>query len=106
MKRWIRWYYGSASIRKKLVISYILLVTVPILVLGFHTYSVSRKNMESQTEVTMKNNMNLMVSDLETSLKRENDNIKYLSYNAKFRQILKNSAGNPVELAAVLNEVV
>lgn len=106
MKRLFKWYYGSASIRKKLVISYLLLITVPILVLGVYSYSVSKRNMERQTEETIRNNVRLMASDLETSLKRENDNIKYLSYNAKFRQVLKNSRGNQVEVAQVLNEVV
>ena len=106
MKRLLKWYYGSASIRKKLVISYLLLITVPILVLGVYSYSVSKRNMERQTEETIRNNVRLMASDLETSLKRENDNIKYLSYNAKFRQVLKNSRGNQVEVAQVLNEVV
>ena len=42
MKRLLKWYYGSASIRKKLVISYLLLITVPILVLGVYSYSVSK----------------------------------------------------------------
>lgn len=106
MKRLLNWYYGSASIRKKLVISYLLLITVPILVLGVYSFSVSKRNMERQTEETIWNNVRLMASDLETSLKRENDNIKYLSYNAKFRQVLKNSRGNQVEVAQVLNEVV
>lgn len=106
MKRLLKWYYGSASIRKKLVISYLLLITVPILVLGVYSFSVSKRNMERQTEETIRNNVRLMASDLETSLKRENDNIKYLSYNAKFRQVLKNSRGNQVEVAQVLNEVV
>ena len=106
MKRLLNWYYGSASIRKKLVISYLLLITVPILVLGVYSFSVSKRNMERQTEETIRNNVRLMASDLETSLKRENDNIKYLSYNAKFRQVLKNSRGNEVEVAQVLNEVV
>ena len=106
MKRLLNWYYGSASIRKKLVISYLLLITVPILVLGVYSFSVSKRNMERQTEETIRNNVRLMASDLETSLKRENENIKYLSYNAKFRQVLKNSRGNQVEVAQVLNEVV
>ncbi len=100
------WYYGKASIKTKLVISYILLVTIPILVLGGYSFTVSRKNMERQTLSTMENNLNLMASELEVSLKRENDNIRYLSYNTVFRQTLKNSAGDPVAVAQVLNQVV
>lgn len=106
MKGLLRWYYGSASIRKKLVISYLLLLAVPILVLGVYSFSVSSRSMEKQTEATMSNNVRLMASELETSLKRENDNIKYLSYNSRFRQVLKNSGDNQVQVAKVLNEVV
>ena len=57
MKRLLKWYYGSASIRKKLVISYLLLITVPILVLGVYSYSVSKRNMERQKEETIRNNV-------------------------------------------------
>lgn len=64
MKRLLNWYYGSASIRKKLVISYLLLITVPILVLGVYSFSVSKRNMERQTEETIRNNVRLMASDL------------------------------------------
>ena len=62
MKRLLNWYYGSASIRKKLVISYLLLITVPILVLGVYSFSVSKRNMERQTEETIRNNVRLMAS--------------------------------------------
>lgn len=106
MSKILRWYYGSASIRKKLVISYIILITIPIMVLGIYSFTISRKNMEEQTRITMKNNIDLMISELETTLQRENDNIRYLSYNTKFRQTLKNSAGSTVDIARVLNEVV
>lgn len=37
------WYYGKASIRKKLIISYLILVILPILVLGMYSYYVSKK---------------------------------------------------------------
>lgn len=102
------WYYGSASIRKKLVISYLLLIAVPILVLGTYSYSVARKNFEDQTKNTMSNNVAFLTTDLNTSLKRENDNIKFLSYNIEFRQTLKLNGENrnPTEIAWVLNKVV
>lgn len=101
-----QWYCGSASIRKKLVISYFVLVTIPILTLGFYSFSISRRNLMEQTEATMRNNVVQMTEELNATLKRENDNIKYLSYNSKFRQTLKNSGGNLAEIAGVLNEVV
>lgn len=100
------WYYGRASIKTKLVISYFLLITIPILVLGGYSFTISKRNMERQTINTMENNINLIASELEVSLERENDNIRYLSYNTLFRQTLKNSAGDRVAVAQVLNQVV
>lgn len=100
------WYYGCASIKTKLVISYFLLITIPILVLGGYSFTISRQNMERQTLDTMENNINLIASELEVSLERENDNIRYLSYNTLFRQTLKNGEQNRVAVAKVLNEVV
>lgn len=100
------WYYGRASIKTKLVISFFLLITIPILVLGGYSFTISRQNMERQTLDTMENNINLIASELEVSLERENDNIRYLSYNTLFRQTLKNGTENRVAVARVLNEVV
>lgn len=102
----LTWYYGRASIKTKLVISYFLLVTIPILVLGGYSFSISRKNMEQQTLNTMENNVSLIASELEVSLERENANIRYLSYNTLFRHTLKSSEGDRVALAQVLNQVV
>ena len=39
MKKLWNWYYGGASIRKKLVISYLVLVLIPIFVLGIESYT-------------------------------------------------------------------
>lgn len=44
MKKIWDWYYGKASIRKKLIISYLILVILPILVLGMYSYYVSKKS--------------------------------------------------------------
>ena len=53
MKKIWDWYYGKASIRKKLIISYLILVILPILVLGMYSYYVSKKNLIRQTKHTM-----------------------------------------------------
>ena len=53
MKKIWDWYYGKASIRKKLIISYLILVILPILVLGMYSYYVSKKNLIRQTKHTI-----------------------------------------------------
>lgn len=78
MKKILRWYYGNASIRKKLIYSYALLVSIPLLVLGIYSYRISRRNLLMQTEDTIKSNVSIIASSLNDSMQRENDNIRYL----------------------------
>ncbi len=102
----ITWYYKKASIRKKIVISFLILVCIPIIVLGYYSYNQSRKNLENQTISTMDNNINRVVFDIEETLEKENTYLKYLAYNLKFRSVLENNSKNNIEIAKVLNEYV
>ena len=79
------WYYGTATIRKKLVISYLILVLLPILILGVYSYYISKRSLLEQTRSTMEGNMSSIVHSMERNIQRENDNIKYLSYNVSCR---------------------
>ena len=106
MKKLWNWYYGGASIRKKLVISYLVLVLIPIFVLGIYSYSVSSKNLMRQTRYTMENNIDSISYSLESSIQRENDNIKYLSYHAKLRESLDGSKHDMNALAREMNDSV
>lgn len=106
IKKILQWYYGKASIRKKLVISYLILTAVPVLVLGTYAYHNAKSNLLYQTAATMENNVATLANDIGGRLSRENDNIKYLSYNSKFRRALQNAATDKIGLAQVLNESV
>lgn len=106
MKKLWNWYYGGASIRKKLIISYWILVLIPIFVLGIYSYSVSSKNLMRQTRYTMENNIDSIVYNLESNIQRENDNIKYLSYHAKLRERLEGSERDMNALAREMNDSV
>lgn len=106
MKRIIRWYYGTASLRKKLVISYLILVLLPLLVLGVYSYSSSKKNLIGQTLDTIGSNIATVTYTLQVNLERENDNLKYLSYNSDFRAKLKAGRKSPSALAQELNRTV
>lgn len=108
IKEIITWYYGKASIRKKLVLSFCLLVSIPIIVLGSYAFYNSKKNLEEQTINTMDNNVTRIVSELETMFQREDAYVKYLSYNINFRRALENNKNNNnnIEIANVLNEYV
>ena len=106
MKKIWNWYYGKASIRKKLIISYLILVMLPILVLGMYSYYVSKKNLIRQTKHTMESNVDAISYSLQNDIQRENDNIKYLSYNAKLRGSLENGLKNRNALVKEMNDSV
>ena len=75
----MKWYYGKASIRKKLVISYLILVLLPIGVLGVFSYSTATKNLLKQTRDAISGNVSSIAYNLQSNIAREEDNLKYLS---------------------------
>lgn len=106
MKRLFHWYYGKASIRKKLVISYLILVLIPLAVLGGYAYTNAARNLVRQTRDALENNVAALTYTLQANLDREDDNLKYLSYNKTFREKLESGAKNPSALAQELNKTV
>lgn len=106
MKRMWNWYYGKASIRTKLVISYLLLVLLPILGLGVYSYHISTENLLEQTKQTIEANVSSISYSLNSNIQRENDNIKYLSYNSKFREKLQDGMSDVTGIAEELTQSV
>lgn len=106
MKKLMNWYYKKASIRKKLVYSYVLLILVPLLILGMYSYKISTRNLMQQTRATMKNNISIISGTLNDSIQRENDNIKYLSYNQNFREKLEDMSRDASPLIKELNNSI
>lgn len=89
MLHFFKWYYESANLRKKLLISYFLLVLLPILFLGIYSYNSSKDSFLEQTELTMEDAATSMQASLDSIITREDDNIRYLTYNAYFRDHLE-----------------
>lgn len=106
MKKILKWYYGNASIRNKLIYSYALLVSIPLLVLGIYSYRISRQNLLMQTKDTIQNNVSIIAASLNNNIKRENDNIRYLSYNTGFREKLQGADRDMSALVKELNNSV
>ena len=94
MVRFFRWYYGSANLRKKLIISYGLLALLPVLLLGIYSYHFFGKSFLKQAKLSMEDAASSMRIGLENSINRENDNLRYLTYNADFRKNLENLKKN------------
>lgn len=105
MKIWT-WFVKKASIRKKLVISYMILVLIPILILGSYSFWLANNNLMNQTEKTMENNLERMVSEMNSMFGRENDFTKYLAYNLEFRETLETNAFDNSAIAQSLNKTV
>ena len=100
------WFVRKASIRKKLIVSYIILVLIPIIILGYYSFSIANDNLMNQTEETMSNNLNRIVSEMDSKFERENDFTKYLAYNLEFRETLEDNAYNNSAIAQSLNKTV
>ena len=106
MRKLLKWYYGKASIRKKLVISYLVLVLIPLAVLGWYSYQSGIKNLIRQTRDVISSNAATISYTLQVNLEREDDNLKYFSYNSDFREKLASGRTNPSALAQELNRSV
>lgn len=106
MRKIVKWYYGNALIRNKLIYSYALLVSIPLLVLGVYSYRISRQDLLMQTKDTIQSNVSIMAAGLNDNIKRENDNIRYLSYNTGFREKLLAAGKDMNALVKELNNSV
>lgn len=100
------WFNTKASIRKKLIISFAIMVSVPLLTLGCYIFYKTRENLEQQTASVMENNLTRLVSEMETRVQREEDNSKYLAYHQSFRKALGDAADDKIALANVMNSLV
>lgn len=106
IKKMWNWFSGNISIRKKLVISFGILVSIPIIVLGVYAFFQSKKNLEIQTHITMDNNLSRLIMEMESRFQRETDFTKYLAYNLNFRETIENYPGDRVAIAQTLNNTV
>ena len=64
MKALYKWFAYKLPIRSKLLISFSILVMVPILVLGIYSYQQSKENTERQIRSTMESNLTRLTSEL------------------------------------------
>lgn len=100
------WFIKKASIRKKLIISYMVLVLIPIIILGFYSYTIANENLMEQTRETMSSNLERVISEMNSEFERENDFTKYLAYNLEFRETLEDNAYDSSAIARSLNKTV
>lgn len=94
------------KIKTKLIIYFAVLLSIPILILGVYTYHQSKENLEKQSMVTIENNLDSIISEMDARAAREATYIKYLAYNLNFRKLLEQNPVDRVQLALELNQSV
>ena len=99
MKALYKWFAYKLPIRSKLLISFSILVMVPILVLGIYSYQQSKENTERQIRSTMESNLARLTSELDTRFQREGSTVRFLAYNLTFRNALENSGASAMTMA-------
>ena len=98
------WFMGKASIRRKLIISFAILVSIPIVILGVYSFHVSNRNLLEQTKKTVDNNLGRLVMEMEARFGRETDFTKFLAYHLSFRETLEKNPFDNVAIAQELNK--
>ena len=96
----------SNSIRKTLIRIFALLIIVPIILLGSYSYMVARNNLMEQTKIAMIGNVDVITHGIENGVKRENDVVKFFSYEDNFRKALERVRSDPYTLTEELNDEI
>ena len=91
------------GIKNQLRMMLALLIVVPIIILGVFIYYFAQNNLIRQTQLSMKGNVEVIATGLENNCKRENDVIKFFSYEEQFRKVLEHAVSNQYALAEELN---
>ena len=94
------------SIRKTLIRAIIFLTIVPILILGVYSYNVARNNLIEQTRIAMIGNVSVIAYGIENNAKRENDVVKFFSYEDTLRRTLERVKVDPYSLTEELNNEI
>ncbi len=105
MRRFGRLRYAD-TIRKTLIRLFVMLIFVPIMMLGTYSYIVARNNLIQQTQIAMKGSVEVISYGIENNVKRENDVVKFFSYEDNFRKALEKVRSDPYTLTEELNDEI
>lgn len=96
----------QGSIRNGLIAMFAILIIIPIIILGIYAYIVAKNNLIEQTRITMIGNADAIAYGIENNAKRENDVVKFFSYEDEFRKALERVHADPYTLTDELNEEI
>lgn len=80
---------NKKSLKIQLRGTFAVLIVIPIIILGVYAYMVARNNLIQQTKLAMRGNADVIAYGIENNVKRENDVIKFFSYDTEFRKALQ-----------------
>lgn len=96
--------FNFRSFKSQLQTTFIVLIVIPIIFLGVYSYFIAKKNLIEQTKVAMRGSANVIAYGIENNAKRENDVIKFFSYEENFRSKLQYVKEDPFSLTEELTE--
>ena len=96
----------QGSIRNGLIAMFAILIIIPIIILGIYAYIVAKNNLIEQTRITMIGNADVIAYGIENNAKRENDVVKFFSYEDEFRKALERVHADPYTLTEELNDEI
>ncbi len=94
------------SLKKTLIRAFALLIIIPILILGTYSYMVARNNLIQQTKIAMEGNVDVISHGIDSNVKKENDVVKFFSYEDAFRRALERGKVDPYTLREELNDEI
>ena len=94
------------SIKITLISVFATLIIIPVLILGWYAYRVAKGNLIQQTKIAMQGNVDVISRGIESNVKRENDVVKFFSYEDAFRRALERVRSDPYTLTEELNDEI
>ena len=90
------------SFKAQLILTFVVLIVIPVSILGIYSYSLAKNNLIEQTKVAMRGSSDVIAYGIENNTKRENDVIKFFSYEEAFRNKLEYVQEDPFSLTEEL----
>ncbi|CAH0121233.1 hypothetical protein PAE9249_03759 [Paenibacillus sp. CECT 9249] len=96
-------YFRDLTIRQKLVISYLIVIIVPMLFLGWYAYQSIKSNMEQQMLGSMETSMHQVATEIGYRLERQEKVIKPIVFHPSLNEAISDEA-DIATLARTMND--
>ncbi len=94
----------NISIKTQLQTVFVLLIVIPVLILGIYSYIVAQNNLIEQTMVAMTGGADVIAYGIDNNAKREEDVVKFFSYEEDLRTKLLRAREDPYALTEEMTQ--